>query len=228
MSEIRFVMFVLLVTAMTSCVSMLPVNNHYEKAGTLQQGNFEVSGHITRYDVRHFERTEASNRNFGFRAGYGLSDRWDLKLRYERMKFTPHFDNRLVAAHHFSLTPKFAVVPEYFSLLLGLGNYYTNVNSSGNEYRQTIRSISPQMIFSITNRKKQLDLSMSGKLDFLFESGGAQESNAVFGATMGAGFSRDLRRWAIRPEIGLATSGDDAVYFSYGIGFQWIFNLKGR
>ncbi|MGZ8549561.1 MAG: hypothetical protein ACXWV2_02820, partial [Chitinophagaceae bacterium] len=68
--------------------------------------------------------------------------------------------------------------------------------------------------------------SFSSKLDFLFEVDDDSESNTFFGATIGAGFSTNLSRWSIRPEIGLSTELGDARYLSYGVGFQWI--LPGK
>ena len=218
---IKYIFFGLCLFGLTSCVSLLPVNNHYEKAGTLQNGNIELAGHATRYDVNHFGRTEASNRNYGFRAGYGFTDRFDLKLRYERLSYTSNFDNKLVSAHHFSIMPKYALVPEYFSVMLAIGNYSASHLAYGNPYKSNITSIAPQMIFTMTNRKKQADVSLSTKLDFLFTSGDEAEHNMFFGTTLGAGFSKDLRKWAIRPEIGYATDLD-AHYFSYGIGLQLV------
>src|SRR6187397_2950944 len=67
-----------------SC-AFAPVNNQYEKAATLKQGNFELSGSFSEYSDGGVGGTESTNRNFGFRAGYGVSDKFDLKLRYERL-----------------------------------------------------------------------------------------------------------------------------------------------
>lgn len=37
---------------------------------------------------------------------------------------------------------------------------------------------------------------------------------------MGAGLSKELTRWAIRPEIGfLISPGDEGIFVSYGLGF---------
>jgi hypothetical protein len=68
-----------------------PVNNQYEKAGTLKKGNLELSGNYTRYSASGGGGTESTNNNMGFRVGYGLSDKFDLKLRYERLSPTNGF-----------------------------------------------------------------------------------------------------------------------------------------
>ena len=212
------------IMCLPSCVSLLPVNNQYEKAGTLQQGHTEVSGFVTKYDRHGYGRTENSNRNYGFRAGYGFTDRFDLKLRYERLVFTPHFDGKLTGAHYFSFIPKFAVAPEYFSVMIPFSTYSVSSFYDGNKHKTRVNSITPQMIFSVTNRKKKVDLSLAMKMDYLW--GYDSDNNVFLGASLGAGFSTDLRKWAIRPEVGISSDDGDIKYLSYGIGFQWIIARK--
>lgn len=207
---------------------MLPINNHYEKAGTLQKGNVEVAGHMTRYDVHHYGRKEKSHDNYGFRAGIGVSDRFDLKLRYEKMQFTKNFDDRTKRADYFSLVPKIAIVPEYLSLVIPVSTFKIYRESSGSHYSSRVSSIAPQLIFTLTNRKKTFDISFASKIDYLYELDEDSESNTFFGMTLGAGFSTNLSRWAIRPEVGLSSELADAKFISYGVGFQWIIPTKKR
>jgi hypothetical protein len=228
MKKFKNIVAGILVMSLYSCVSILPVNNHYEKAGTLRQGNFELSGQVTKYDINGYGRTESGTRNYGFRAGYGATDRFDVKLRYERLVYTKNFDGKLAGAHYISFIPKFAVAPEYFSLMMPFSTYIMKEEFDGNEYNKRVNSIAPQMIFSVTNRKKQIDLSLSMKMDYLWNMGPDAESNVFLGANLGAGFSADLRKWAIRPEIGISGDGGDTKYISYGIGFQWVIPGKKK
>jgi hypothetical protein len=215
------------IISLSSCTSLLPVNNSYEKAGTLQEGNVEFSGHVTKYDVKHFGRNETSNRNFGIRAGYGVSDRFDLKLRYEHLAFTPNFDGKVTSGDYVSIIPKVAAVPEKLSFMLPVGYYFMTEKIEGRYYKKRVSSITPQMVFTLTNRKKKMDFSFSSKMDFLFDLENG-ENDSFLGMSLGAGFSTDLRKWSIRPEIGISTNAEDATYFSYGIGLQWVLPKRKR
>lgn len=212
--------------ALSSCASLLPVNHQYEKAGTLGKGGVELSGHVTKYDVSHFGRTETSNKNYGLRAGYGVSDRFDLKMRYERMAFSSNFDNRLRDADYFSLVPKFALIPRQLSVMMPLSVYIARDTAEGKEFRRTVKSIAPQAVVSFTNRTNKFDLSFMPKMDFLVEDGYNSQSDFFVGMSVGAGFSADLDRWAIRPEIGYSSNGQKARYLSYGIGVQIFLRKK--
>ncbi len=207
---------------------MLPLNNHYEIAGTLKKGNVELSGHLTRYDVHHYGRKERTHDNFGFRAGIGLTERFDLKLRYEKMQFTKNFDHRITRADYFSLVPKLALVPERLSLLIPVSTFRVQSVADNFHYTNRVSSIAPQLIYTYTNSRKTFDISFASKIDYLFELDDDSESNTFFGMTLGAGFSTDLSKWAIRPEIGLASELDDAKFISYGIGFQWILPTRKK
>ena len=57
---------------------------------------------------------------------------------------------------------------------------------------------------------------------FFGDGGGG---GVLLGITMGTGFSSDLTRWAIRPEVGASFIGGGA-FLSYGIGLQLLLHNK--
>ena len=218
---------VIAVMSLASCTSLLPVNNSYEKAGTLKRGNAEVSGHVTKYDVKHFGRTETSNVNYGVRAGIGITEGFDLKLRYEHLDFTSNFDGRVRSGDYVSIIPKLSAVPEKLSFLLPVGYYFMTEKIENRYYKRKVLSVSPQMVFTLTNRNKTADFSWTSKMDYLFDAE-SSENDVFVGMSLGAGFSKDLSKWAIRPEFGISSNADNASYFSYGIGLQWIIPTRKR
>ncbi len=174
-----------------------------------------------------YEKTGTTNNNFGFRLGYGLTERFDLKLRYEKMAFTRHFDGRLRTAQYFSITPKFAVIPGHFSVFIPIGRYYANYESDNSKYSQRIGSVSPYLMYSMTSKNQKFDLSAHVKSDFIYEFDTDAESNLYLGAGLGVGFSKDLRKWAIRPEVGISSDGS-GTYWNYGIGLQFILPTRRK
>jgi hypothetical protein len=209
----------------SSCVSMLPVQNHYETAKTLKEGGAEFSGYVTQYQVHHYNRTEASNLNYGFRAGIGLSGGFDIKLKYEHMDYTKNFDGRLRSGEMISIVPKISLTKDQFALMVPLSRYYLTYQSENRLYHEVASSVAPTLIGTFNILDNKIDLSLSSKADFLF-SKTEREDNFFIGASIGAGFSTNLNKWALRPELGISTSDNKEIYLSYGIGFQYIFSLK--
>lgn len=202
----------------SSCSSMLPVNSYFEKAGTLQKGATEISGHATGYSVSHFERTEKVASHYGLRVGHGITDKLDMKFRYENQRYTSNFDNRLKSVQYFSFIPKYAVEQGKFAIAIPISTYFTKYEIEGTTYKETYASVTPWVIYTATARSNKADLSLGLKYDLIF--GG--EGNTFFGGFLGAGFSSNLDKWAIRPEVGLSLADNKGTYWNYGIGLQFI------
>jgi hypothetical protein len=73
-----------------------------------------------------------------------------------------------------------------------------------------------------------MDLTFSVRADFLYEVRPDSENNLFFGTSLGAGFSTNLDKWAIRPEIGVSSDFNDARYISYGLGLQFILPARKK
>ncbi|MGZ5253087.1 MAG: hypothetical protein ACXWV4_01830 [Flavitalea sp.] len=201
----------------SSCVSVAPVNNHFEKAGTLQKGNVELAGHYTTYTARAEGESEPANDNIGFRFGYGVSDQFDLKFRYERLIPSIKSDE-FKGANYISVVPKFSLKKNQIAFLLPLSYYFYKETSDGVTNKEHVYSIAPQFLFTHTNKTNNIDLTGGVKGDFVFNGG----SDFLLGASIGAGFSKNLSKWAIRPEIGFQFfPGDVGSYMNYGLGFQY-------
>lgn len=207
----------------TSCASTLPVNSYYEKAGTLKKGGVEISGSATRYSVSHFDRTEFNSQGGGFRAGYGVSERFDLKLRYEKQKVSTNFDGRLREYNMISLVPKYALLPGRISIMLPVSRFSNKNQSYDTRYSEKYTSVSPVLLFTLTDRKKLADVTMGLKSDFLF---GTEESTWYGGGFIGAGFSTNLDKWSIRPEIGFSRSSSNETFWNYGVGLQFAISRR--
>jgi hypothetical protein len=208
----------------TSCVSVAPVNNHFEKAGTLQKGNVELAGHYTTYSASVDGESEPANDNVGFRFGYGISENFDLKLRYERL-IPAYISEEFNGANYISVVPKVSLKKNTIAFLLPLSYYFYKI-TDGNlktTTREQVYSIAPQFLFTHTGKANRFDLTGGIKGDFIFNDG----SDFLLGASVGAGFSKDLSRWAIRPEVGFQFfPGDEGNYINYGLGFQYIIAVK--
>lgn len=210
-----------------SC-AFAPVNNNYEKAGTLKKGTVEFLGNYTGYSYTSSYESGTANNNFGFRAGLGISDKFDLKIRYEKLIPSNTFDSEEFDEssniNYYSIVPKFAIVPEKLALLVPVSLYTVKEEFEGYTNNSSFFSIAPQGIYTYTNTKKTVDLSFGLKSDLWFTGDGGF---FIIETTAGAGFSSDLNKWAIRPELGAAFQGG-AVYLSYGVGVQYLIPKKTK
>ena len=228
--SLTILLFVFFSLFLFSC-AFAPINTQYEKAGTLKKGNLELAGSFTGYSGSGLDGESGNiNNNYGIRAGYGISDKFDLKFRYERLIPTNIFnsedlgDGKIKGINYFSLVPKIALIPEKLSFLMPISHYSYKEEIDEKESNVNLNSITPQLIYTFTNAKNKTDLSFGLKGDCLF-GGDVAGSSFILGTTIGAGFSSDLSKWAIRPEIGVSATGT-ATFLSYGIGFQFIIQKR--
>lgn len=223
------ILFTSLSVFLVSC-AFAPVNNQYEKARTLKKGNVELAGSFSGYSITGGGGSENTNTNFGFRAGYGITDKFDLKIRYERLLPDDGYGSKdifdegnITGVNYYSIVPKFSLIADKLSLLIPLSHYSFKKELDGKKTNGTLNSIAPQIIYTITGEKNKSDFSFGLKADGFFGDGGG--GGVLLGITMGTGFSSDLTRWAIRPEVGASFIGGGA-FLSYGVGLQLLLHNK--
>lgn len=223
--SLNFLFLFIFSSFLFSC-AFAPVNNQFEKAGTLKKGNVELAGSFSDYSAGGLGGTEHTNSNFGLRAGYGITDKFDLKLRYERLVPRDGFGGEDVfdegdirAVNYFSIIPKVSLIPQKLSLLVPLSQYSYKEETDGKKIDRAFNSISPQIIYTLTGAKNKSDFSFGLKADCLLGNNGG--GGVLLGTTLGAGFSSDLDKWAVRPEVGALFIAGGA-YVSYGVGLQFL------
>ena len=90
-------------------------------------------------------------------------------------------------------------------------------------YKSSSYSIAPHLIRTYTSKSNTVDFSPSVNLEYIINSqDGETDSHFLMGANIGAGFSSDLRKWAIRPEIGyLFEPAESGHIWNFGVGLQF-------
>ncbi len=177
----------------------------YESARMLPKGNAEVKAAFTHVRESFEGENEKVNNGFGLGVGYGVSDRVNLKFRYERISLDEDFGLNYIA-----FGPKFAIKPDRIAALLPIGVYFDEGESTW--------GVHPTMLFGLTRPSPKFELTLGLRGDIFFED----ESELLLATNLGFGFSEDLDRWAIRPDIGLVVNpGESGVIFTFGIGAQY-------
>lgn len=205
-SKFNFLLAAVLLMA-TSCV--IPVNTFMESARTLEQGAVEFTGSYAKYSISDEGESESLNSNFGLRVGYGLTDRFNLRVRYIRM--IPEGEDG-GSVNYMAVSPKFSLKENVFALTTPIGAYFGEGDPTW--------FFSPRIILTHSLPNDKFDFSFSSKVDFYLE----EDVDPTIGFNIGAGLSTDLNRWAIRPEVGLlfnTDSEDSAKYWAFGVGLTY-------
>ncbi|MFN8241574.1 MAG: hypothetical protein U0X39_12605 [Bacteroidales bacterium] len=224
----KLLLFVLLPLFLTGCFA--PVNLTYDSAKTLKKGQVEVQGAYSRYSISNDSLKSALiNQNYGLSLGYGVSDRYTVKFRYEYISPTVTFQkvfgdisddfNAMNSLSYFEINSKLALSKDKLAISLPLGGYFYNTSGLSNSTGGLgWFSFDPRLYLTFFNTSKNFDLTISPKAHVLFGSFGGY---ALLGVSVGAGISSDLSKWAIRPEIGYDR------YFSFGVGASIYFDTRG-
>ncbi len=203
---------------LSSCVSIAPVNSSFESTKILPKGQIECMGNYSTYYYNNSDGTENVNNNFGLRVGYGFNDRFDLKLRYERLN--PAQEGEDININYFAISPRFSLKKDRITGAVDLGKYIYSVDNEGSE---SSTFISPRIAFG-NSSGKNFDITLTTKIDIF-----PDDDETLWGINLGCGFSSDLNKWAIRPEIGLMkdlSNFSDYTFFNVGVALILKFNAR--
>lgn len=202
---------------MTSCI--VPVNTSMESARTLGTGNAEVMASFSSYSLSSDGESIGINDNVGLRVGFGVSDKFDLKVRYIRLLTSGDFEES-PDVNYLALQPKISLKENRFAATMPIGLYF------GKQDGESMDTwfVSPRLIYTYPFPNDKVELSVSSKADFYFE----EDSDPSVGFTLGAGFSSDFSKWAIRPEFGVLFFTGDTEGTSLNFGVGGIINFGGN
>lgn len=188
---------------LTSCFT--PVNTHFERAASLEKDQVELLGSASGNYVINQERFGTTN--LGFRFGYGLNSRTDLKLFY-RMQLN---DEENLSTQHLAFYPKFSFFSNTLALQPTLGAYIFG-GTGGSEVTFVF---SPRVVYSMPI-SEHIELSLSSKLDFFLDG----NDNTLWGFNIGSCFFSQNRTVSYRPELGiLVLPGETPALWTFGMAY---------
>jgi hypothetical protein len=203
----------------TGCFA--PINSTFESAKLLEKGTIEVQGSASAYYEFEEENVLNINNNFGFAVGYGVSDQFNMKLRYERINsdYSFMFQNNQIdikeLANYFELSNKISLKKDKIALSIPIGIYQLSEESGlGNN----IFGILDPRLFLTFSKSKTFEFNVIPKVHISL----GDEITFMPGINVGLGLSSDLSKWAIRPEIGFDG------YLTVGVGANYYFKPKKK
>jgi len=197
LKSFRIILLLSIALVVLACVTPF---SEMQSAGTLGSNNQELTGLYSSVYWKDDSTRDRIQTNVGLLAGFGLTGRLDLRFRWEMIQIKGNHR----ADDIFSLGPKYGVVPHYLSVFLPAGFLIGNGNSW--EFHPTLLTSVPIM--------PGFEVNSSFKTIIYLSTGQASVYAANLGLALG-----NLKRWAIRPEVGvLFKPGEAEQYFHYSIG----------
>jgi hypothetical protein len=202
MRNIRFICWFSVLILLNGCYTY----SSLQSAKLLVKGKYEITPSYSSISFSNDGESEKVSDNFGIQLGLGISDKVNLRFRYEQI--SPDFPG--INSYSFlSLEPKFSLEKDRvaFSVPFGL---FTGSNIEESDAFQ----IHPSLYFTMPV-SKNIEINFSPKYLIFLE----ENTDDLVAINAGLGLSTDLSKWAVRPEIGyLFNPGEEGHYFSFSLG----------
>jgi hypothetical protein len=198
-----------LLVAAASLAGCVPPFSEMQGARTVGPRAFEVTPFYSSVSTADEGEREKAYNQFGLLLALGVGERVDLRARIERQVVTGEPDDALMVV---GAGPKVALVPDRAAVFLPVGLAF----GDGLESSRTV-ALHPTLLFTIPfSSRMELNPSTKLLIPLNEEEGGA---GALWAANLGLALGPDVRRWAIRPEIGvLRNPGESGYALHYSIG----------
>jgi len=195
-----FVLSILVTILSYSCA---PVFSDLQSAKLVGKGNFETTPNFTTTSFSDEGETDHVQNHFGVQFGYGLSNRIDLKARYEYIAI-PNEDETL-KANIFGIGPKISLLKDRIAAYVPVGFAVGGDVDGIDEFE-----IQPTLLFTVpVGKYLEINPSVKGII--------GEEFYCAF--NLGLGLSTNLNRYVIRPEYGiLLNPGESGMVGQFSIG----------
>lgn len=207
----QLIQLVLSATAAALLSGCLPFLADQQSGRLLEPGKLEVTPSFSYVSFSAEGETEHVQNQFGLRAGYGLTQRTELRATYEHVSIVDVDEDG--DFNMLGVGAKFGLVPNRIAFYLPVGVVFGGELDSGDTWT-TVPTVLATVVSSST-----FELTPSLKA-FIPLSG--EDREVFLGFHLGAGISNDLSRWAFRPEVGVVRNpGEDGTTWGWALGFSF-------
>lgn len=206
-----------LVAAAGTPACLVPPFSDLQSAKLAGKGRVELTPHGSLILSSSDGETDHVQNNLGLQAAAGVASFLDFRLRYEYLHHPDSGDryDSGFSAHVFGFGPKFSLVKDRLAVFLPVGFAFgENLEVADTwEFHPTAL-----LTFPVSN-----GFEVNGSVKALIPF--RREQNTLYAANLGLGISPDLRRWAIRPEVGILfdTEGNGGYYLHVSLGLTCAF-----
>jgi hypothetical protein len=190
---------------LTGCA---PVFSEVQGARLVGKGNIETTASFSSVDWSDDGESEHIQNHVGLQAAYGVSDRADLRFRFERIIVDTNGGDSF-GVNVLGFGPKLELAKDRAALYLPVGFAF---GEEIDEVSETLE-FHPTLLFSIPGGKNfELNPSVKALVP-------TNDRDLLVAVNLGAGLSTDLQRWVLRPEFGfLFNPGEEGHYRQFSLG----------
>jgi hypothetical protein len=204
---------------LTACA---PLFSDMQGARLLGKKEFEITPGYSSVGIVDEDYNEGVNNFLGVQAGYGLSDKVELRFRFEHSWLKKSFseeeaDTKDNSFNVIAFGPKISLLKDRAALYLPIGLAASN-----------LLEFQPTFLFTIPVIENKIDLNPSVK-HIMNLCDGCWQPLAAF--NVGLAVSSDISKWAIRPEYGVLynlSAPGHFQNFSIGLSLNMSTLSKGK
>jgi len=201
------VILLLLICIFASFSCFAPAFSELQSARLVGPGNAEI---IPSYSRIHGESEHVQD-HYGIQAGVGILKRLDLRIRYEHASVNPGEDENF-GVNMLGFGPKLGLVPNWLAIYVPVGFAYGKDIEASETWQ-----VHPTLLATLP-LSKHFEINTSAKALIPLQKG----NDPMYAVNFGVAISSDVRRWAVRPEIGYLFNSPvgSCVQMSIGLSFS--------
>jgi hypothetical protein len=188
-----------------------PVFSELQSARTVGKNRLELTpAYSAAYATVEEMKGEKMQSHIGVRANYGLTSRFDVGLRYERIWLTEEAEaDRGISI--VGVSAKMALLENRVAVSLPLGR------ALGEDSKDSWQ-LHPTLLLTLPAVPDKVDITLAPKYLLTF----CEDCEDLFAVNIGLALSNDLNKWAIRPEYGLLYNpGEKGHYSQFSLGITF-------
>jgi hypothetical protein len=188
-----------------------PVSSDLQSARLAGTGRIEITPGATANTLHSDGESEGVQNHFGLQVATGISERIDLRFRYERIELDGEESSSL---NGLGVGPKFSIVPDRLALNLPIGFAFGGEVDEASETFQ----FHPTVLGTLSLTPW---LEMTGAAKAIIPLN-QDDSDVLTAFNLGLGLGPDLARWVVRPEVGFVFNpGEEGYYRHLSLGFTY-------
>lgn len=199
------ILFFLAILPLLTIESCAPVFSDLQSARLVGEGNLELTPSYSSVSFGNDGESSSVQNHFGVQAGFGMSEKMDLRARIEYINVSNSNGGESINATVIGVGPKFQLIEDRMAAYIPIGaGFGSNIETSQSWQMQ------PTLLFTFPI-SESIEFNPSAK--YLIQFAEDAENLVAFNFGLGIG---EYGRFVIRPEFGLLYNPGEDGHYSHG------------
>ncbi|MBN2408580.1 MAG: hypothetical protein JXE07_02490 [Candidatus Aminicenantes bacterium] len=194
-----------MVCIFTSFSCLAPAFSELQSARLAGPGHVEVTPSYSRVSGQSGHTQD----HYGIQAGVGILKRLDLRIRYEHASVYPG-EAESFGVNMLGFGPKVALIPNWLTVYVPVGFAFGEEIEASETWQ-----VHPTLLATLP-LNTHFEINTSAKALIPLQD----ESDPMYAVNFGVAVSSDVRRWAVRPEIGFLFNSPVGSCLQMSIGLS--------